>query len=487
MVRNPARAVRSAVSGRSPVGEECARRRRGWRSGARSACAIAVAFIPLLASLGACDVTLSATASIGQPCQIDEDCPPGQRCLGTPKGTLCELADADATVANDGAPQPGSGFAEGEPPLEVDASDADVTDLGAQDDGEADASGDAASDADASDVEAQGEADASGDAASDADASDIGAQHDGEAEASCMTPFPPSTLVLFGGQGNQFFGDTWSWNGASWSQVDAGDAVNPPPRQAAAMATACGYAVLVGGTGPLPNDGGSPIKGDAWLWNGSLWQPAAPPPTARSAGAAATLGFTLYLFGGEGPGGIDPTESGLLTWDGIAWSTPPQSSPLGPAPRVFPVVVSVEGGLLVFGGQDAYGDAFPDTWLLNATSWQELDDGGADSGPALGAAGATSVGGSSVVMFGGLDENYDTLGDTWLWNGGAWSKVPADGGPPPRAYPAMGTLNGQVVMFGGQDENSHPLGDTWLWDGGSWVRGPDAGPLPRTAAAMTAY
>ena len=394
----------------------------------------------------------------------------------TPKSSTCEGAldasvqdSADATVPNDGVSQSasGSGEADAQDAGAPDASDVDAQDAGAPDASEADAQ------------------DAGAPDASEADAQDAGAP---DAGGLCKPTFPPSTLVLFGGEGvNRNLGDTWLWNGAAWTPVDAGDAVSPPPRQAAAMATACGYAVLMGGTGPVPIDGGFNIKGDAWLWDGSRWQPAPSAPAPRYAGAAATLGSTLYLFGGLGPG-IDAMELGLLAWNGVVWSTPTQSSPSGPVPRLFPVVVSVGSGLLVFGGADIIGDVFPDTWLLTDTSWQLLDDGGADSGPALQAAGATSVDGS-VVMFGGIDENCETLGDTWLWNGGVWSKVPAqgDGGPPPRAYPAMGTLNGQVVLFGGQDANNVPLGDTWLWDGGSWVRGPDAGPTPRTGSAMTAY
>jgi hypothetical protein len=473
MARNAACAVRSAIAGRSPLRKEIPPRRPGWRSGARSACAIAVVSSPLLGSLYGCDVSLSATASIGQSCTVDQDCPPGQRCIGpTANSGTCELAldaaaldSGDATVPSDGGLQSERDAAEAGDAGEPEASAPDGGDAGEPDAITPDGGDSGEPDGFTPDGGDSGEPDSSG----------------------CPSSFPPSTLILFGGMDTTNFGDTWLWDGASWSIVDAGDAAGPSPRSGAAMATACGYAVLVGGTGAVPSDGGSPIKGDAWLWNGSRWQPAPTAPAARFAGAAGTLGSTLYLFGGEGPRGVDPQESGLLAWDGGAWSTPPQSSPSGPPPRAYPVLVTTAGGLLVFGGLDTAGNVLSDTWLLTDSSWQLLDDGGTQSGPAFQAAGAASIVGA-VVMFGGLDENFDTLGDTWLWDGGSWSRIPAEaGGPPARAYPAMGTLNGQVVMFGGLDENFDTLGDTWLWDGGSWVRGPDAGPSQRTGATITAY
>jgi hypothetical protein len=416
-------------------------------------------------SLDACS---QSQQGCSQPCRMDDGCPPGQSCIvTTPTGATCEIA-VNAAMGDDAGAT-----------VDADADAGDHT-LGNADVPQAD-TGAAPSTGDVGVAEASpGEG-----ATSDAKPDDEG---NADANGFCMPTVSPSTLVLFGGEGAMNFGDMWLWDGAAWSSVDAGDAASPPSRSSAATATVCGHAVLVGGTGARPSDGGSPLKGDAWLWDGSRWQPAPSAPPARFGAAAATLGSTLYLFGGQGSRGIDATESGLLAWDGGAWSTPLQSSSSGPPPRVYPVVVSVAGGVLVFGGEDDLADVLSDTWLLTDASWQLLDDGGADSGPALQAAGAASVGGGSVVMFGGLDENTTPLGDTWLWDGGAWSKAPMQrNGPPPRAYPVMGTLNGQVVLFGGSDATGVPLGDTWLWDGGSWVRGPDAGPPPRSNAAMTTY
>jgi hypothetical protein len=82
--------------------------------------------------------------------------------------------------------------------------------------------------------------------------------------------------------------------------------------------------------------------------------------------------------------------------------------------------------------------------------------------------------GASVVMFGGLNlgpagvfNQFNVLGDTWIWNGTDWSQVTAFFGatPPARfgATMAYDPFKSQVVMFGGVDANGNVLGDTWLF------------------------
>ncbi|MFN0133539.1 MAG: kelch repeat-containing protein [Phycisphaerales bacterium] len=86
-----------------------------------------------------------------------------------------------------------------------------------------------------------------------------------------------------------------------------------------------------------------------------------------------------------------------------------------------------------------------------------------------------------VVLFGGLSGT--SLGDTWEWNGTAWS-LRATTGPSPRREHTMAydSTRGQIVLFGGL-ANAVRLGDTWLWDGTSW-RAASGGPPPRESAAM---
>jgi len=79
-------------------------------------------------------------------------------------------------------------------------------------------------------------------------------------------------LVLFGGKNlagiAQILGDTWTFDGVStWAQLSP--ATSPPARHSASMGVdSTGQLVLFGGFGG-PN--GDISLGDTWGWNGSTW------------------------------------------------------------------------------------------------------------------------------------------------------------------------------------------------------------------------
>jgi hypothetical protein len=132
------------------------------------------------------------------------------------------------------------------------------------------------------------------------------------------------TAVLFGGSaGGAPLGDTWTWDGSTWTQVNA---VGPSARVHAAMAAVAGRVVLFGG-----NDGTRDLD-DAWLWDGSAWaQVTVPGPPARSAAAAGVLDGRMIVFGGLS-GGVSLADT--WTWDGVSWTMAPSSGPEGaPSPR----------------------------------------------------------------------------------------------------------------------------------------------------------
>ena len=104
------------------------------------------------------------------------------------------------------------------------------------------------------------------------------------------------TVILFGGGGfNGFFGDTWSWNGTTWTEKATG---GPPARNDASMADdpATSTVILFGG-----NIGCCSLQ-DTWSWNGTAWTQQAP---AASPGERvwSMMAFdgpsnSLVLFGG---------------------------------------------------------------------------------------------------------------------------------------------------------------------------------------------
>ncbi len=85
-------------------------------------------------------------------------------------------------------------------------------------------------------------------------------------------------VVLFGGADvtGHSLGDTWIWNGSTWTKQTP--ATSPPPQGQASMAydAATGNVVLFGGD----NLGGT------WVWNGSTWTKQAPATSPPPRGLA---------------------------------------------------------------------------------------------------------------------------------------------------------------------------------------------------------
>jgi len=90
-------------------------------------------------------------------------------------------------------------------------------------------------------------------------------------------------------------------------------------------------------------------------------------------------------------------------------------------------------------------------------------------------------------MFGGGSPAYTD--ETWVWNGSAWSaRAPFPSNPKPqaRANPAMAfdAARRNTVLFGGLLGGNLPADDTWIWNGGSWSRRFVAGPSARSGHQM---
>jgi hypothetical protein len=73
-----------------------------------------------------------------------------------------------------------------------------------------------------------------------------------------------------------------------------------------------------------------------------------------------------------------------------------------------------------------------------------------------------------IVMFGGLDENFNFYADTWSWAGAQWVRRQASGGPPVRSDfgVVFDPVNGEVVISSGFEGQN----DTWGWSGNAWAR-----------------
>jgi hypothetical protein len=231
------------------------------------------------------------------------------------------------------------------------------------------------------------------------------------------------TVFLFGGNRALFgsgqpsdtvLGDFWMWNGVRWAALDA---AGPGPRAEAAMAfdRARGRVVLFGGYRGV---GPQRVRlGDTWEWDGTSWSRVATTgPTARNNAAMVydSDRRVSVLFGGS-----DGTASGeTWEWDGRTWLR-------SPAPNVDarynPVMVfdPVRHRVVRFGGWNGR-ERVSDTWTYDGRMWtrQAVDGPSARNHAAF----AFDVGRGRAVLFGGHD-GARVFGDTWEWLGDRWLMI----------------------------------------------------------------
>jgi hypothetical protein len=128
--------------------------------------------------------------------------------------------------------------------------------------------------------------------------------------------------------------------------------------------------------------------------------------------------------------------------------------------------------LVLFGGVDRLvGASTPvihgDTWTFDGNAWTHIDV--SPSPPArAGHAMAWDPATGRVLLFGGYalegmsTNSFRELADAWAWDGTAWHTVSSTSAPAPRSMSTLAFDNsrGRMVMFGGE-EASIPYDDTW--------------------------
>ncbi len=139
--------------------------------------------------------------------------------------------------------------------------------------------------------------------------------------------FDPATgqFILFGGTDNDsYLNDTWAWDGSTWTTLSP--ATSPSARRARSLAfnPAIGQLILFGGYS-FRGYGNSGFLGDTWAWDGSTWTQLSPvtSPLARYLASMAFDPATgqLILFGGVGSSGSLLNDTWELTV--VADTTPP--------------------------------------------------------------------------------------------------------------------------------------------------------------------
>jgi hypothetical protein len=239
-------------------------------------------------------------------------------------------------------------------------------------------------------------------------------------------------LVLFGGFGsgaNGVLAQTWTWDGSTWTQQSP--AISPPPSEMASMAydPATGQLVLFGGVG----QGQTGIMGDTWIWDGTTWtqqSPATSPPPLSGADLAYDPATTqLVLFGG----GNDQGDSAdTWTWDGTTWTQ--QSPATSPSPRFFASMAydPATTQLVLFGGGNDGGES-ADTWTWDGTTWTQQSPATSPSARSV-ADMAYDPATSQLVLVGGIGET-GIFGDTWTYTAGQSQSITfSSTAPSPASY-----------------------------------------------------
>jgi hypothetical protein len=256
----------------------------------------------------------------------------------------------------------------------------------------------------------------------------------------------------------------------------------PPPRRAHHSLAYDGSArrvILSGGSTPL--DGGQRFEmfNDLWAFDGTGWRRLGLTGDRLS---GSTLAFDRDQNRLVGFGGYDGrSRPDLRVLENDAWRTVGRHPESGMAEPGFVYDVR-RNRFVAFGGSAGPGRTMGDTWILSAERWERFRDGGPPARQAHGM--VYDERRDRVVVFGGMGsgpagQRPPTLGDTWEFDGRAWTerRVP---GPSARSGVGMtwDSARGVTLLFGGVTNDGFQ-GDTWSWDGSEWRKLADTGPEPR--------
>ena len=217
-------------------------------------------------------------------------------------------------------------------------------------------------------------------------------------------------VVLFGGAGGGFLNDTWEWDGTTWANVTpAAGAPSPSPRTQSVMTYDAQRhrIVLFGGMHAVA---GSPpvLLGDTWEWDGTSWTQATP-ATAPSARDGQLMVYDdaqqrVVLYGGFS------AETWL--WDGTSWThvTPASSPP--PAAFTYGAYDAARQRVVLFGGIPT-----ADTWEWDGTTWTKAVTATSPSARQEDLMAYDSARQEMVLFGGRDRATNGLLNDTWIRSG----------------------------------------------------------------------
>lgn len=259
---------------------------------------------------------------------------------------------------------------------------------------------------------------------------------------------------------------------ASWDQLQPAGAVPAPRCYQAMVYDAITHRVLmIGGF-----DGTKAIA-ETWAYdaNGDSWAKLNPAGKGQPSEAE------------ELPAVFDPSTKKVIAFDGTTWgydATANMWKALSPKSRLKSarkgasmVLDSSNGKLLLFGGTDMT-KWYNETWSYDPVTngWMNLQPAG-DVPPGRSDAGmAYDPTSEKVILFGGVDADFNCLSDTWSYDPAtnSWTKLATDGAPSARCGHGMAydPHTKMIILFGGIDSQFTCYNDTWAFDpaAGTWTQ-----------------
>jgi len=233
------------------------------------------------------------------------------------------------------------------------------------------------------------------------------------------------------------------------------------------------------------NDNGrSSIRFDTWTWSGTAWANAGqfqPGARWRHAMAYDSVRNRTVVFGGFG---FADEYTDTWEWNNVAWT---QVDVSGPVARIYSAMAfdAARGVVVLFGGSDDAGAFLGDTWTYDGTAWTQLSPVTSPNARRAHSLAYDSLR-QVIVLFGG-EGGGGKQADTWEWNGTTWTQVVTANAPSARSEhaTAFDPVSNKVLLFGGSNTGNVVQNDTWLYDGVDWVvQAPATVPSARSGHAM---
>jgi hypothetical protein len=280
------------------------------------------------------------------------------------------------------------------------------------------------------------------------------------------------------------FGDTIERVGTTWTEVTpSGPAPGPRSAYALAYDPVRAVTLLHGGESVSLNSGGT-LYGDTWAWDGTSWTlltTSGPGPRAGHQMVWDAARQRIVLFGG-GSGGNFLND--LWEWDGTTWTPRPSAGdptyglPFGRSQHGLAYdadrnAIVLHGGLHLLSPPYSVGG---DTWELRDSQWQRRANAGFDTplyNPDHRAMAYHASRGKTLLAGlpdGNVSQNPFLPITFWEWlPSGSWQQLP--GNPPWRTYPSLAydpvrkatvLSGGDFGCRGGAFDNCSRA-DTWEW------------------------